>query len=169
MTRGTRVFMPCPAYCLISTASTSAGSILVYELHNSPEFSGNLIGDEDQTYLTSLQVCLDPLPELLRSCFVVQELREILFGIFAIFFKTGTKRFNGPVNHRVGSVVEHLADHFAPDAGISAAFDLDDSWNRILIEEQVIHRPPSSAILLGVAGYQQPVSWLVAVDLVSSQ
>ena len=39
--------------------------LLVEKFDHPPEFSGYLIGHEDQTHLTGLKVCLDLLPESL--------------------------------------------------------------------------------------------------------
>jgi uncharacterized membrane protein len=69
------------------------------------------------------------------------------FAYFA--FATGPQGVERPVDDRVGSVVEHLADHLAPDAGVGAAFDLHDGRDRVLVEEEVVHRPPPGAPLLG--------------------
>jgi hypothetical protein len=44
---------------------------------------------------------------------------------------------------RVGGIVEHLTDDLATDPRVRAPLDLDERRHAILIEEQVIERPPS--------------------------
>jgi len=76
-----------------------------------------------------------------------------LLWVVTAFFEPGTQSLQRPVDHRVGGVVEHLTDYFAPDAGIGAAFYLHDGWDRILVEEQMIHSLSSGASLLGGQRY----------------
>jgi hypothetical protein len=60
----------------------------------------------------------------------------------ALLLTIGLKRvadlLDGPVQDSIGSVVEHLADHFAPNSRIGAAFHLDQRRDTVLIEEKVI-------------------------------
>jgi hypothetical protein len=73
----------------------------------------------------------------------------------------------------MGGIVEHLPDDLAADAQVTAALDLDQGWNRILVDEEVIERKLVSAALLewdaGLAGEQKPPAGLLLIDLVASE
>src|SRR5262249_49081008 len=91
----------------------------------------------------------------------------------AALLKAGTDGLDGPVDDRVGSVVEHLADDLAANAGVAAAFDLDQGRNGILVEKQVVQRPPVPSFVLGRDTHlprdQEPPSWCSPIRLIAGQ
>jgi hypothetical protein len=80
---------------------------------------------------------------------------------------------HGPVGDGVGGVIQHLSHHLAANAGVTAAFDLDQRRNRVLVEKQVIQRHPVSAAFLDwhahLARDQQPPAGVFLVHLVARQ
>ena len=54
----------------------------------------------------------------------------------------------GPVHDAVRGVIEHLADHLAPDPRVIASLDLDQDGHRLLVDEEVIKRPAAAASFL---------------------
>src|SRR5262249_41879059 len=104
------------------------------------------------------------LPELLNATPRTQELPDLLLrfrpSLPAAFLKAGTDGLDGPVDDRVGGVVEHLADDLTTNAGVAAPLDLDQRRNRILVEEQVVQRPPVAPCFLGRnAHLPRGISW----------
>ena len=70
---------------------------------------------------------------------VTDEFAEYLSGISPIFVaclgKAVLEFFERPIGHGVGCVVEHLAHDLASDPRVSTPFDLDESRDRVLVQE----------------------------------
>src|SRR5262249_39966927 len=151
--------------------------LAVEKLNDPAKLRGDLIGDENHADSASLKIHLDPLPELLRTDPFIEKgsqfLRRIGFSLLTPLLKLGTDRLDRPVDNRVGGVVEHLADDFAADAGVTAPLDLDQGRDGVLVEEQVVQRPAVAALLLGrhshLPGDQQPAPRGGTVHLVPGQ
>ena len=106
---------------------------------------------EEQPKSARLQVVPDLLPEFLCVIIVFKEFSELLCRVFASLaaarFKIGLDPFSRPVDDCVRRVVEHLAHDLPSDAGIGAALHLDKRRHRILVDEEMIERPPRLATL----------------------
>jgi hypothetical protein len=62
--------------------------------------------------------------------------------------RSSRSRADRPVDDGVRRVIQHLPDHFPPDAGIATAFDLNDGRDRVLIQEKMVDAPAPASILL---------------------
>src|SRR5262249_23100513 len=145
MTRGTSVLRPWPTNCLISTARTSAGSI--WPLRNSTmrRSSGGISSATNTMDPPGLEGGLHPPPEARPVAAPPQERldlpRRVHAPLAAGLLEPGPDGLDRPVRHRVGGVVEHLADDLAADAGVAAPLDLDQRGDGVLVEEQVVEGP----------------------------
>jgi hypothetical protein len=70
-------------------------------------------------------------------------------------------------------IVKHLSDDLAARPGVVAALDFDGRGYAILIQEEMVERPPpGSALLAGdsrLARDQQPATWDDWVNLIPGQ
>jgi len=64
--------------------------------------------------------------------------------VIAPLFQTARKQFDRKVANRIGCVVEHLAHHFAADAGVGAALYFHERGHGVLVAKQVVERKSSS-------------------------
>ncbi|MCY3735316.1 MAG: hypothetical protein OXG13_02875 [Gemmatimonadaceae bacterium] len=78
-----------------------------------------------------------------------------------------------PVRDSVRRVLEHLSDNLPAQSRIRASLDLDQSRHSILIEEEVVERPPVTTIVLAgnpcLPRDQQPPAGCGWVDVIAAQ
>jgi len=69
-------------------------------------------------------------------------------GLGVIAFEPATQLVQLPERRPVSRVVQHLGHDLTPGPGITGPFHLDERRYRVLVDEQVIHRPPRPTALL---------------------
>ena len=126
--------------------------LLVQELYDTPQFGRDLVRDEDQTHLACLQVGCGSLPEVLRVEFEAKRSEQFCFRLvalcFAICLEGGAQPFERSVHDPIGRIVERLGHDFTPSASIRASLDFYYRGDRVLIQKQVVCRPPVAAAFL---------------------
>jgi len=103
--------------------------LAVQELDDPAQLRGDDVGDEEEADPAGLEVGLHPRPEVVGRDSAPCERGDPLVRVegfsFTALLVPAADHLHGPVEDRVGGVVEHLADDLAADARIAAALDLD--------------------------------------------
>ena len=111
------------------------------------------IGHEQQSPSTLLKVLPNLGPEGLHPRFIArgpEQLAHLLAEPVLPARPHGRELANavfGPVSRRIGRVLQHLTDDFATDPRVCGSFDLDESEDAVLIDQERIKRPPPRAVL----------------------
>src|SRR5262245_58336236 len=95
--------------------------LFVEELDNPHQLRRQHVGDEEHPNTSSAQVGLDRLPELLWLEPWSQRAQQLLQC--PVLLRSATlerlaQQWDGPVLHRVGGIVKHLAEYLAADARV---------------------------------------------------
>ena len=160
--------------------------VLVEELHDALQLGRDDIGDEEEPELAGREVTRGPLPELIDGVGRLglgamagqpRSWRTSSSGVAPSGRGRSSKSCRSccarPVRDDVGRVVEHLADDLAADAGVGAALHLDERRDRVLVDEEVVERPPGPAALgigdAGLAGDEEPAARLARSHLVAGE
>jgi hypothetical protein len=74
-----------------------------------------------------------------------------------------------PICGSIGCILEHLSHHLTADSRVRAALYFDERWYGILVDEEVIDRPPTAtAFFVRDAGFplnELPPTGVLAIDL----
>jgi hypothetical protein len=155
----------------------------VFKHSTTRAFDRDFVGDKNHANAARLKIALYPRPEcgnvVLAPVFdrkgVSECFRRVLLWILNLAgsLKPSAQRFDRPVPHSVGGVVEHLSDHLSSDSAVATALYLHDRGDSILIEKQMIDRPSVRAVfLLGqthLARNQNPSSGFGSFHLVTRE
>jgi hypothetical protein len=126
--------------------------LAIKELDDSAQLPWNLVSDEHEAELSRSEICLEAVPEAGRVGVCADVISQRVFWVKPIrraaLFKREPKTLDAPIDDGVRRVVQDLADHLAADAGVGAALDLDERWDGILVDEEVIDVPAAGAALV---------------------
>lgn len=127
--------------------------LAVEELDDALQLPGDGVRDEQQADPACPEVGLGQRPEVVGHHLGAGERQQRLGGVEPFLAASLLEPARQPIRRQeqdgVRGVVEHLARDLAADARVAGALHLDERGDRILVEEQVVHRPaiPGSFIV----------------------
>jgi len=149
----------------------------VQELHDAAQLGGDPVGHEQQADAPGREIGADLLPEHVAVALSPDQPAEHNVRLGALrrtaLGEACPQLVDGPVQDRIGRVVEHLPHHLAADARVGAALDLDQRRHAVLVEEEMVDRPAPARALFGgdalLARHQHEAARHLRVDLVARQ
>jgi hypothetical protein len=151
--------------------------LLVQGFDDAAKLAWYLVRDEDQPNPPRLQIGARLFPVRVNVCVGPQNRCDL--GVCVAAFALEPRREplaqlpHRPVDDRVRRVVDQLPDNLAPESRVRASLHLDERWHTVLIEEDVVDRPPSCSLLrVGHARFaldQDPTPCVAAGELIAGE